>query len=192
MHPSQLIPWPRDHHLFLHGSLCKICARAWLDRAADTSHGTPCEPLKSAYRWAEEAHGDDELLSMLRGSEAARSRSRSAECERTAIGAARCGRPLGQDGKHGLPEKRPSSSVPKVLAVQRRNLCAQVGGDDHLSFSDFWSLGADDQNRSVAVASAALSATWRGLKDIFDCSMFIQHPDVESLICHMFSKISSS
>ena len=33
----------------------------------------PCEPLKSAFRWAEEAHGDDELLSMRRTSAAARS-----------------------------------------------------------------------------------------------------------------------
>ena len=29
------------------------------------SCGTPCEPLKSAFRWAEEAQGDKELLSIL-------------------------------------------------------------------------------------------------------------------------------
>ena len=115
-------------------------------------------PLKSAFRVAEEAHGDDELLSMLRASAAARSHSRSAECERATTGAARCGKPLGQDGRQGLPEKRPSSSsVAKVLTVQHRNVCAQVGDDNRLSFSDIWSFGADDQGRSVAVASAALS-----------------------------------
>ena len=43
-----------QHYLLLHaaGSLCKACVRAWLDRGADTSRGTPCEPLKSAFRWA--------------------------------------------------------------------------------------------------------------------------------------------
>ena len=42
---SQLTPRSRDHHLFLHaaGSLCKVCAQAWLDRGADTSRGTRCE-----------------------------------------------------------------------------------------------------------------------------------------------------
>ena len=39
----------------------------------------------------------------------------------------------------------------KVLAVQRWNVCAQVGGDDRLSFSDFWPLGADDSTINVAV-----------------------------------------
>ena len=70
---SQLTPRSRDHHLFLHaaGSLCKVCVRAWLDRGADTSRSTPCEPLKSAFRWAEEAHGDNKLLSMLRAPAAA-------------------------------------------------------------------------------------------------------------------------
>ena len=67
---SQLTPRSRDHHVFLHaaGSLCKVCALSWLDRGADTSRGTPCEP--SAFRWAEEAHGDDKLLSMLRATAA--------------------------------------------------------------------------------------------------------------------------
>ena len=35
-----------------------------MDQGADPSRGTPCEPMKSAFRWAEEAHGDDELLSI--------------------------------------------------------------------------------------------------------------------------------
>ena len=77
--------------------------------------------------------------------------------------------------------KRPSSSVP-VLAAQRRNVCAQAGGNDHLSLSDFWSFGADDQGRCVAVASAALSGDLERLKDIFesdDCSIFAQRPSVE-------------
>ena len=56
------------------------------------------------------------------------------------------------DRMAGRPEKRPSSSsVPKVLAVQRWNVCAQVGGDDRLSFSDFWPLGADDSTINVTV-----------------------------------------
>ena len=76
-----------------------------------------------------------------------------------------------------MPEKRPSPSIPNRLAVQRRNLCADVEGDDHLSFSDFWSFGTDDQGRSVAVASAALSDDLERLKDIFDYSIFIQRPD---------------
>ena len=49
-------------------------------------------------------------------------------------------------------------------------------------FSDFWSLGAEDQSRSVAVARAALSGDLERLKDIFesdDCSIFIQRPGVE-------------
>ena len=74
------------------------------------------------------------------------------------------------------------SSFPKVLAVQRRNVCAQVGGGDRLSFSDFWSFGADDQGRSVAVAWAALSGDLERLKDIYesdDFSIFIQRPGVE-------------
>ena len=56
---SQMSPRSRDHHLFLHaaGSLCKICAQAWLDRGADTSYGTPWEPHKLAFTWAEEARG---------------------------------------------------------------------------------------------------------------------------------------
>ena len=61
-------------------------------------------------------------------------------------------------------------------------MCAQVGGDDRLSFSDFWSIGADDQGRSVAVASAALSGDLQRRKDIFEsdgCSIFIQRPGVE-------------
>ena len=58
--------------------------------------------------------------------------------------------------------------VPEVLAVQRRNVCVQVGGDDRLSFSDFWLFGADDQARSAAVASAPLSGDLERLKDIFE------------------------
>ena len=174
---SQLTPRSRDHHLFLHaaGSLCKVCVRAWLDRGVDTSRGTPCEPLKSAFRWAEEARGDDELLSVVRASAAVPSCSRSAKCERATIGAARCGRPIGQHGRQAFPEKRPSSSsssVSRVLAVQRRNVCAQVGAYDRSFFPDFWSLGADDQGRSVAVASAALSGDLERLKDIFESDHF--------------------
>ena len=30
------------------------------------SAGTSCEPLKTGYRWAHEAHADEELLCMLR------------------------------------------------------------------------------------------------------------------------------
>ena len=122
--------------------------RAWLDQGADTSRGTPCEPLRSAFRWAEESHGDDELLSMLRASAAAWSRWWPLECEHATTGAARCGRPLSQHGRRVWPKKRSSSSsssIPKVLAVQHRNVCAQVGGDDRLSFSDFWFFGADDR-----------------------------------------------
>ena len=57
----------RSHHLFLHaaGSLCKACAQAWLDRGVDTSYSAPWEPHKSAFTWAEEAQGDEDLLSML-------------------------------------------------------------------------------------------------------------------------------
>ena len=75
-----------EHHVFLHaaGSFCKVCARAWLDRGADTTSGTPREPLKSAVRWVEEAH-------------------MGADCERATTGAAHCGRPLSQDGRRGLP-----------------------------------------------------------------------------------------
>ena len=64
---SQMSPRSRDHHLFLHaaGSLCKVCVQAWLGRRADTSKGTPWDPLKSAFRWAEEAQADEDLLSML-------------------------------------------------------------------------------------------------------------------------------
>ena len=73
-----------------------------------------------------------------------------------------------------LFEKQPSYcfSVPEV-AAQR---------GDVFSFSDFWPFGADDQGRSAAVASAALSGDLERLKDIFesdDCSIFIQRPGVE-------------
>ena len=72
-------------------------------------------------------------------------------------------------------------------------MCAQVGGDDRLSFSDFWSFGADDQVRSVAVASAALNGDLERLKDNFklnDCSVFIQRPGVEeAIICQIFSNV---
>ena len=119
---------------------------------------------------------------MLRASVAVRSRSRSAECEHATTGAARCGRLLGQDGRQGLPAKRPSSSSAlKVLTVQRRNVCAQVGGDDRLTFSGFWSFEADDQGRSDAMPSAALSGDLERMKDIFesdDCSIFTQRPGV--------------
>ena len=59
---SQMSLRSRDHHLLLHaaGNLCKVCVQAWLDRGADPSKGTPWEPLKSAFRWAEEA--DEDLL----------------------------------------------------------------------------------------------------------------------------------
>ena len=64
---SLMSPRARNHHLFLHaaGSLCKACVQAWVDRGADTSYGTPWEPHKSALTWAEEAQGDEGLLSML-------------------------------------------------------------------------------------------------------------------------------
>ena len=64
---SQRSPGSREHHVFLHaaGSLCKVCVQAWLHRGADTSKGTPWGPLKSAFRWAEEAQADQDLLSML-------------------------------------------------------------------------------------------------------------------------------
>ena len=102
---------------------------------------------------------------MLRASAANRSRSWSGERE-------------------GLSEKRPfsCSSVPKVFAIQRWNVCSWVEGGDCFSFSDFWSFGADDQGRSVAVAWAALSGDLERLTDIFesgDCSIFIQRPGVE-------------
>ena len=64
------------------------------------------------------------------------------------------------------------SSVPEVASKHRNGL----------SFSDFWSFGADDQGRGAAVASAALRGDLERLKDIFeshDCSIFIQRPGVE-------------
>ena len=63
---SQMSPRSRDHHLFLHaaGSPFRICVQAWLDRGADTSKSIHWEPLKSAFRWAEEAQADEDLLSM--------------------------------------------------------------------------------------------------------------------------------
>ena len=45
--------------------LCKVCEQAWLERGADTSEGNPWEPLKSAFRWAEEAQAEEDLLSIL-------------------------------------------------------------------------------------------------------------------------------
>ena len=73
--------------------------QAWPDRGADTSRGTPCEPLKSASKWAEKAQGDEKLLSMRR--------------LLRQMGHAR-GR-----GREGSSKKRPfsCSSVPKVFAV---------------------------------------------------------------------------
>ena len=64
---SQMSPRSQDHHLFLHaaGSLCKVGIQAWLDRGAGTSYGTPWEPHKLAFVWAEGAQGDEDLLSML-------------------------------------------------------------------------------------------------------------------------------
>ena len=66
-------------------------------------------------------------------------------------------------------------------------MCARIGGDDRLSFSDFWSFGADDQGRSVAVLSAP-GGNLERLKDIFEsdeCSIFIERPGVvwKRLIC---------
>ena len=61
-------------------------------------------------------------------------------------------------------------------------MCGWVGGGESFSFSDFWSLEADSQGRSVAVAWAALSGDLERLKDIFesdDCSIFTQRPGVE-------------
>ena len=145
---SQMTTRSRDHHLFLHaaGSLCKVCVQAWLDRGADTSKGTPWEPMKSAFRWAEEAQADEALLSML-------SVPAGEWCPFT---------------------KQPSCcfSVPEV-AAQR---------GDVVSFSDFWSFGADDQDRGAAVASAALRGDLEMLNDTFesdDCSIFNQRPGVE-------------
>ena len=98
---------------------------------------------------------------------------------------AKCERCLASWLHHGAPSARGWSwtctcTCPK-LAVQRRNACAQVGGDDRSSFFGFWSFGADHQGRSVAVASAALSGNLERLKDIEsdDCSIFIQRPGVE-------------
>ena len=75
--------------------------------------------------------------------------------------------------------KRPSSSSIPDWPVQRWNLCAQVGGDNRLSFADFWSFAADNQNRNLIVASAVLSGDLERLKDIFesdDCSIFFNIP----------------
>ena len=161
---SQLTQQSRDHYLFLHaaGSLCEVCVRAWLDRGADTSRGTPCEPLKSAFRWAEE------LVSTLRASAADRSRTWSG-------------------GREGSSEKRPfsCSSVPKVFATQPLNVCGWLEGADCFSFSDFWSFGASDPGRSVAVAWAALSGDLERLKDIFESDD--RFPVWKRLICPMFS-----
>ena len=162
----QLTQQSRDHYLFLHaaGSLCQVRARAWLDRGADTPRGTPCEPLKSAFRWAEEAQGDEILVSTLRAS--------AADLSGTWSG-----------GREGSSEKRPfsCSSVPKVFATQPLNVCGWLEGADCFSFPDFWSFGADDPGRSVAVAWAALSDDLERLKDIEsdDRSIFIQRPGVE-------------
>ena len=61
-------------------------------------------------------------------------------------------------GERCLFDQQPSYcfSVPEV-AAQR---------GDIVSFSDFWSLGADDQGRGAAVASAALRGDLAMLKDI--------------------------
>ena len=82
--------------------------------------------------------------------------------------------------------KRPSSSSVPVLAVQRRNVCTQTAGDDRLSFSDFWSFGADDQGRRSQCCGGFGGPERRldleRLRDIFesdDCSIFFQHPGVE-------------
>ena len=76
--------------------------------------------------------------------------------------------PSAPGGERRLFDKQPSYcfSVPEV-AAQR---------GDVVSFSDFWSFGADDQGRGAAVASAALSGDLEMLKDIFgsnDCTIFI-------------------
>ena len=162
---------PESSHV--EGSLCKVCVRAWLGRGADTSHGTPCEPRKSAFRWAEEAQADEKLLCMLRSSAAAWCRSC---CSLWQASVRMAGRVCPRSGLLLL-----LPAVPKVLAVQRQNVCAQVGGDDRLSFSHFWPFGEDDQGRGVAVASVALSGDLERLKDISesdDSSIFIQHPGV--------------
>ena len=95
-------------------------------------------------------------------------------------------------GGKGGSEKRPfsCSSVPKVFAIQHWNVCGWVEGGDCFSFSDFWSFGADDRGRSVAVAWAALSDDLERVKDIFesdDCSICVQRPGVEGANCQMFS-----
>ena len=73
-------------------------------------------------------------------------------------------------------------AIPKVFVMQPLNVCGWLEGADCFSFSDFWSFGADDPGRSVAVAWAALSGDLERLKDIFesdDRSIFIQRPGVE-------------
>ena len=162
---SQLTPRSRDHHLFLHaaGSLCKVCVGAWLNRGADTSRGSPCEPLKSAFRLAEEAHANDEFVSMLRAPAGAQSRSRPAECERATTGAARCGRPLSQDGRRGLPKGG-------LLLLQFRRYWRFSAGMraprlEAMNAYPFLTSGLLGQTIKVAVLrwlQRPWAATWRG------------------------------
>ena len=56
----------------------------------------------------------------------------------------------------------------------REGVAAERG--DVVSFSNFWSFGADDQGRGAAVASAAVRGDLEMLKDIFasdDCTIFV-------------------
>ena len=48
------------------------------------SRGAPCEPLKSAFRWAKEAHEDDKLKGLLRALGRARGR-RNVSARRLAL-----------------------------------------------------------------------------------------------------------
>ena len=47
---SRMNPRAHNHHLFFYavGSLCKSCVQTWLDRGADSSYGTSCEPRNVA------------------------------------------------------------------------------------------------------------------------------------------------
>ena len=134
----------------------------WLDRGADVSRQSLRAAEVSHFRWAEEAQGDEELLSMLRASAADRSRSWSGERE-------------------GLSEN--PRSGPFLVRQFRKYLRFSTGmcaAGIAVLFPT--SGGADDQGRIVAAAWAALSGDLERLKDIFesdDCSIFIQHPGVE-------------
>ena len=143
---------------------------------ADTSRGTPCELLKSAFRRAAEAHGDDVAFhakGSCGGSVALPARGISARNDWCYS--------LWQASQSGWQAGFAQEAAffffsSEGVGGSARNVCAEVGGDNRLSFSDLWSFGTDDQGRSVAVASAALSGDLESLKDIFesdDCSIFI-------------------